>query len=167
VISRQWDARYTANIGPNIARILQFTLCELWSRTYTMHLQLRIVMPQYSTEPDCAATRDMPSFGCALCCNIGAIYSAHPSVYALWTVVPAIYYVITAPHIQASIFKWTYLCRYWRYVDKLMIKYCKDAHLHLYCRYVDNSNRVILHIYREIQPTSSSLRYVNSGPCQV
>jgi hypothetical protein len=30
------DARYTANLVANIADILPFTLCELWSRTYTM-----------------------------------------------------------------------------------------------------------------------------------
>jgi hypothetical protein len=34
--------RYTANLVPNTAHILQLTVCELWSRTYTMHLQLRI-----------------------------------------------------------------------------------------------------------------------------
>jgi hypothetical protein len=35
-ISRQFNARYTANLVPNIAHILRFTLCELWSRPYTM-----------------------------------------------------------------------------------------------------------------------------------
>jgi hypothetical protein len=39
------DARYTANLVPNAAHILRYTLCELWSRTYTMHLQLRIFRP--------------------------------------------------------------------------------------------------------------------------
>jgi hypothetical protein len=79
-ISRQFNVRYTANVVPNTAEILQFTQCSLWSLTYTKYLQLLIVRPQYSTEPDCAATRDMPSFACALYCNISAIYSAHPSV---------------------------------------------------------------------------------------
>jgi hypothetical protein len=31
-----FDARYAANLMSNIAHILQFTLCELWSRPYTM-----------------------------------------------------------------------------------------------------------------------------------
>jgi hypothetical protein len=82
-----YNARYTANLVPNTAQILQFTQCVLWPLTYTKYLQLLIVRPLYSTEPDCAATRDMPPFSCALYCNIGAIYSAHPPVYAVWTVV--------------------------------------------------------------------------------
>jgi hypothetical protein len=35
-ISRQFNARYTARLVPNIAHVLQFTLCVLWSRPYTM-----------------------------------------------------------------------------------------------------------------------------------
>jgi hypothetical protein len=31
-ISRQFNARYTANLVPNIAHILQFKLRELWSK---------------------------------------------------------------------------------------------------------------------------------------
>jgi hypothetical protein len=31
-----YDARYTAYLEPNIAHIIRITLCELWSRTYTM-----------------------------------------------------------------------------------------------------------------------------------
>jgi hypothetical protein len=41
-ISRQCNARYTANMVSNIAHILQFTLCELWSRPYAMYIPLRI-----------------------------------------------------------------------------------------------------------------------------
>jgi hypothetical protein len=41
-VSRQFIERYTARLVPITAHILQFTLCELWSRTYTMFLQLRI-----------------------------------------------------------------------------------------------------------------------------
>jgi hypothetical protein len=48
-MSRQFNERYTSNLVPNIARILQFTLCELWFRTYTMNLQLRLFRLQYST----------------------------------------------------------------------------------------------------------------------
>jgi hypothetical protein len=119
-ISRACHARYTANLEPNAAHVLQFTQCVLWSLTYTKYLQLLIVRSQYTTEPDCAATRDMPPFGCALYCNIGAKYSAHPPVYASWTVVQVIYNVIAARHIQASIFKWTYRGCYWRYLDNSM-----------------------------------------------
>jgi hypothetical protein len=35
-ISRQFYVRYNANMVPNTAHILQFTLFELLSRTYTM-----------------------------------------------------------------------------------------------------------------------------------
>jgi hypothetical protein len=34
-ISRQFNARSTANLEPNTAHIFQFALCELWSRQYT------------------------------------------------------------------------------------------------------------------------------------
>jgi hypothetical protein len=42
-VSRQFNARYTTNLVPNAAHIVQFTLCELWSRAYTIYLQLRIL----------------------------------------------------------------------------------------------------------------------------
>jgi hypothetical protein len=55
-----------------------------------------------------------------------------------------IYNVFTAPHIQASIFKWTYLrCHCW-YIDKAMC--------------------VILQTWCQIQRTTSSLRNVNCWP---
>jgi hypothetical protein len=41
-IYRQFNVRYTANMVPNTAHILQLTLSELWSRSYTMYIQLRI-----------------------------------------------------------------------------------------------------------------------------
>jgi hypothetical protein len=104
-ISRQFNARYTANLVPNTAHILRFTLYELWSRTYTVHLQLHIFRPEYSTERICAAIGDNRTFRCALYCNLGAKYSARSPVYPMSTVVPDIYNVITVTHIQASIFK--------------------------------------------------------------
>jgi hypothetical protein len=58
-ISRQFNARYTANLLPNTAHILRFTLCVLWSRTYTMHLQLHIFTLQYSTVGICADIGDI------------------------------------------------------------------------------------------------------------
>jgi hypothetical protein len=96
-ISRQFNARYNANLVPNTAHILRFRLCVLWSRTYTVYLQLRIFSPEYSTERICAAVWDIPIFACAL--YFGAKYRAHPPVYAMWTVVPAIYKVFSAPLI--------------------------------------------------------------------
>jgi hypothetical protein len=103
-IYRQFNARYTANLVTNTAHIVQFTLYELWSRTYTKYLQLRIFMLQYSAVGICAAIVDITTIQCALYCKFGAKYRAHQPVYAMWTVVPATCHVIVAPNIQASIF---------------------------------------------------------------
>jgi hypothetical protein len=86
----------------------------------------------------------MPTFGCELYCKFGAIYRAHPPLYAMWTVVSVIYNVITVTYIQASIFMWTNLCCCWRFPDISM--------------------PLILKIWCQIQRSSSSLRYVNCGP---
>jgi hypothetical protein len=65
--------------------------------------------------------------------------------FTLWElVVPHIYNVITASHIQASIFNWTYL--------------------RCYPRHLDNSMRFVLQTWCQIWRTSSSLRNVNCGP---
>jgi hypothetical protein len=85
-------------------------------RTYTMYLQLRIFRLQYSTERIWAGIGDISTIKCALY-NHGAKYSAHLPDYAIWTVVPDIYNELTAAHVLASIFKWTYPRCYWRYVD--------------------------------------------------
>jgi hypothetical protein len=143
-ISGQFNARYTANFEPNTAHILPFALCEQGSRPYTKYLQLLIVRPQYSTERICAAIGDIPTLRCALYCKLSAKCSAHTPVYAMWTVVPVIYKVFTAPHIPAAIFNWMYLRCNWIYLD--------------------NSMLVILHTWCQIQRTSSGLRYVNCGP---
>jgi hypothetical protein len=143
-ISRQFNARYTANMLPNTAHILQFMLCELWSRTYTMHLQLRIFRLQCSSERICAAIGNISTIQCSLYCKLGAKYSAHPPVYAKRTMVPDIYNAFTAPYILTSIFIWTYL--------------------RCYCTHHDNSMRVILQTCCQIQRTSSSLCYVKCGP---
>jgi hypothetical protein len=92
-------ARYNAFLVPNTTHIVKFTLCELWSRTYTMHLQLHIFRLQYSFERICTAIAHITTIQCALYCILGAKYSAHPPVYAMWPVVPAIYKVFSAPHI--------------------------------------------------------------------
>jgi hypothetical protein len=70
-------------------------------------------------------------------------YSAQPPVYAVWTVAPGTYTVNTVPHIQPSIFNWTYLRCHWRYVD--------------------SSTRRIMQTLCQIQRTTSSSRYVNCG----
>jgi hypothetical protein len=81
---------------------------------------------------------------CASYCKLGAKYSAHPPVCAMWTVVPAIYNEMTTPHIESSIFNCTYLRSYWRYLD--------------------NSMSVILQSWCQILRLFSGLRYVNCGP---
>jgi hypothetical protein len=88
---------------PNTAHILPFTLSELWSRTYTMELQLHIFKLQRSTERNCADIGDMSTIQCALNCKLCAKDSAYPPFYAMRAVVPAIYNVITVSHIYASI----------------------------------------------------------------
>jgi hypothetical protein len=120
-ISRQYNARYTANLVPNTAHILRFKLCELWSRTYTMHLQLHIFSLQYSFERICAAIVHITSIQCALYCKLWAKCSAYPPVYAMRTVVPDTYNAFTARHIQNSMFIWTYLRCYWRYLDNSIV----------------------------------------------
>jgi hypothetical protein len=86
----------------------------------------------------------MPTFGSSMYDKFGAKYTIHSLVYAMWTVVPAIYNVFTAPHIQVSIIKWMSLPCYWRYVG--------------------NSMRLILQSWCQIQRISTSLRYLNCCP---
>jgi hypothetical protein len=129
---------------PNTAHIIKLTQCVVWSRSYTKYLQLLIFRPQYSIERICAAIGDIPTLRCALYCKFGAKYSAHHPAYAICSVVADIYNVFTAPHIQVTIFNWTYLRCNWRYSDTSM--------------------RFILQIWRQIHRTSSSLRCVNYGP---
>jgi hypothetical protein len=129
---------------PNTAHILQFTLCDLWSRPCTKDFQHRIFRLQYSAVGICAAIVHITTIQCALYCNLSAKYSAHHPVFAMCTVVPDIYNVFTAPHIHATIFTWTYLRCNWRYSV--------------------TSTRVVLQIWCQIQRTSSSLRCENCGP---
>jgi hypothetical protein len=82
-ISRQFNDRYTANMVPNTAHILQFMLCELWSRPYTKYFQHRIFRLQYSAVGICAAIGGISTIQCVLYCILGAKYSAHPPVYAM------------------------------------------------------------------------------------
>jgi hypothetical protein len=129
---------------PNTAHILQFTLSKLWYRPYTKYLQLLIFRLPYSALGICTPIADIATILRALYWKFDVKYSAHPPVYAIWTVVSDIYNVITAPHIQGSIFDWTLQRYYWRYLDNAML--------------------VILQSWCQIQRTSSGLRYVNCGP---
>jgi hypothetical protein len=63
-VSRKFNARYTAILVPKTEHIVQFKLCELWSRPYTKCLQLLIFMPQYSSERICAAIWDISTIQC-------------------------------------------------------------------------------------------------------
>jgi hypothetical protein len=65
-IYRQFNMRYTANMVPNTAHILQLTLSELWSRPYTMKLQIRMFGLQYSAEGICSAIGDITPIQCVL-----------------------------------------------------------------------------------------------------
>jgi hypothetical protein len=142
----------------DISRMLRAIYCNLGAKysahpavyamwtvvpRYTMQLQFRICRLQYSTQCICAAIGDISTIQCALHCKVGAKYSAHPPIYAMWTVVPYKYKVFAAPHIQTSIFNWTYLRCYWRYLDYPM--------------------RVILQTLSPTQRTSFSLRNVYCG----
>jgi hypothetical protein len=84
----------------NSAHSVQFTLCALWSRSYTKYLQLRIFRLQYSAEGRSPAIGGISTIQCALYCKRGSKCSAHRPVYAVWTVVPVIYNEFTAPHIR-------------------------------------------------------------------
>jgi hypothetical protein len=143
-ICRYLHACNTANFVPNREPILRFALCEVWSRTYTMHLQLRIFRLQCSSERICAAIGNNSTIQCSLYCKLGAKYSVHPPVYAMWTMAPDIYNAFTAPYIQTSIFIWTYLRCYYTYHD--------------------NSMSVIPQTCCQIQRTSSSFCYVICAP---
>jgi hypothetical protein len=146
-VSRRINERITAKLVTTTAQILQLSLCDQWSRTYTMYLQLRIFRPEYSTERICAAIGDNRTYRCALHCKFGVKYSPYRPVYAVWSVVPDVYNAFTAPHIQTTMFIWTYLSCYWRYLD--------------------NSIVVIMQTWCQIKRTSSRLRYVNCGPGRI
>jgi hypothetical protein len=143
-VFRQFNERYTAFLVPNTAHILQFPLCDLWSRPYIKYFQHRIFRLQYSAVSICDAVVHITTIQCTLYCKLVAKYSAYPPVYAMWTVVPDIYNAFKAPHIQTSMIIWTYLRCYWRYRE--------------YAR------RVILQTWCQIQRTPSGLRCVNCGP---
>jgi hypothetical protein len=82
-IWRYLHAYYTANFVSNTEPILRFALCELWSRTYTMHLQPRIFSLQYSSQRICAAIVDITSIQCALYCKFFDKYRAYPPLCAM------------------------------------------------------------------------------------
>jgi hypothetical protein len=81
-ISRQFNLSNNANLVLITVHFLQLTLCGLWSRPYTMYLQLRIFRLQYSAVGICAAIGDISTIQWALHCKLGAKYSAHSPVCA-------------------------------------------------------------------------------------
>jgi hypothetical protein len=82
-VCRYFHACYTANFVPNTEPSLRCALCELWSRTYTMHLQLHLFRLQYSFERICPAIAHITTIQCALYCKLVAKYSAHPPICAI------------------------------------------------------------------------------------
>jgi hypothetical protein len=107
----------------------------IYSSTYTgFNIQLNVAVLLLEIPRQC---------NMQLHCKLCAKYSAQPPEYAMCTVVPAIYIAITAQHIQDSIYSWTYLRRYWRYIDSSMC--------------------VILQPWCQIQGTSCSLRHLECG----
>jgi hypothetical protein len=143
-IYQQLNVRYTANLVPNTAHNLQFTLCDLCSRPYTKYSQHRIFRLQYSALGSSPAIGGISTIQWALYRKLGDNYSAQPPAFAIWTVVPDMYNVVTSPHIKVSVWNWKYLLCYWRYLD--------------------NSMRAILQTLCQIQRTSARLRYENCGP---
>jgi hypothetical protein len=87
----------------------------------------------------------------ALYCKHGVKYSAHPPDFAMCTVVPAIYNIFTAPHIQAPIINWTSLRCYWRFVDNSMLlilqSWCQIQRTHFRLPYLNCCSGHIQYIY--------------------
>jgi hypothetical protein len=81
--SRQFNARYPAFLVPYTAHILQFTLCDLWSRPFTKYFQHRIFRLQYSAEGSSPVIVGISTIQSALYCNLGANYSALPLAFAV------------------------------------------------------------------------------------
>jgi hypothetical protein len=100
VIYRQFNATYTANFVPNTS--LRYLICgpghiqcNYSSAYWGFNIQLNV---------SAVLIGDMSTIQWALYLKVGAKYSAQPPVYAMWTVVPDIHNVNTAPRIQDSIF---------------------------------------------------------------
>jgi hypothetical protein len=131
----KFDAKYSAH----------HPVYPMWTVVPDIYnvITARLFRLQYSADRICAAIGDISTIQCALYCKLGAKYSALPTVYAIWTAFPDMYNAITAPHIQASIFNWTYRRCYWRYLD--------------------NDMRVLLQTWWQIQRTSSRLCYLDCG----
>jgi hypothetical protein len=89
----------------------------------------------------------MSTIKCAWYSTFAAKYRAQYPVYAMPSLVPGKSNIITVLDIQASMSNWTYLVRYWWYVD--------------------NSMRIILHICCQIQSTKSGVCYAIPVPRQI
>jgi hypothetical protein len=84
---------------------------------------------------------------CVLYSTFAANYSVQQLVCAMSTLVPVKSNNFTVLHIQATVFKWTYLRYCWWCVRTAML--------------------AILHTFWQMQRTSAGLRYVNSGAGQI
>jgi hypothetical protein len=117
-ISRQFNARYNANLLPNTAHVLQLTLCELCSRD--IQCNYISVYSGFNIQLNVTALLEIFRHFDARYTAIFGVKHCAPPIYAMLPVVPDIYNVITVTYIQASIFNWMYLSCYWIYVDNSM-----------------------------------------------
>jgi hypothetical protein len=147
MVYRQINARNTPHLLPNTQHNIRFTLCQLWSRSNPIQLHFLIFILQYSIECISAAIGCLSTNRCVLYFTFSANYRAQYPVYAMPTLAPVKSNIITVLLMQASTFNWTYLrCDWW---------------------FIDKSMRAILHIYCRMQPNSTRLRNVKSGPTQI
>jgi hypothetical protein len=147
VVWRQFDARYTPHLLSNAAHVLLFTLCQLCSMSNPMILQICVFRLVYSFECISAAIADITATRCAFYSKFAPKYSADLPVFAMSTLVRAKSFVFPGLHIYAYVFNKLYLRCYWRYVD--------------------NSERVMLHICCQKLRTCSCLHYVTAGRRQI
>jgi hypothetical protein len=98
-ICRAFNAPYTANMVPHTVHILHFTLrncgpghihCKYSSAYSGFNIQLNVSALLLETRLH---------FDAHYTANIVPNTAQCPPDYAMWTVVPAIYNVVTAPHI--------------------------------------------------------------------
>jgi hypothetical protein len=146
-VYRQIDPCYTSHLLPNTGHNIQFTLCQLWSRSNPIWVHMLMLSLQYSIERISAAIGRLSTIRCALYSTFVAKYRAQYPGYAITCLVPVKSNSITFIGVQASIFNWTYLHCNWFFIDKSM--------------------RVILHISCHTQGTITGLRYVNSSHRQI
>jgi hypothetical protein len=129
---------------PNTGHNILFTLWQHRSWSNPIYVYFLMFRLQYSIERISVDIGDMSTTHWALYSTFAVKYRAQYPVYAISILVPVKCNIITVLLMQGLIYNWTYLrCEWW---------------------FIDKSVRVILHVFRQIQGTISSLRYPNSGP---